>query len=126
MNQSVKSPDPKPCLFCLDNGLLVGEVIATSAGAYLIEASSSTGNYLIIPRAHIESLLELPDAWWHEVKALLPQVPDLAESYNLSINIGKAAGQSMQHLHFWVVPRAEGQPASGKGLAKLVDEFNQA
>lgn len=114
------------CPFCLGNGLLKGEVLFRSAGAYLIEAHTNPGNYLVIPSVHVESPLDLPDDWWHEMKELLPRAPRLPEAYNIAMNLGEHAGQSVKHLHFWIVPRPGGQPASGKGLARLIQEMNQA
>lgn len=114
------------CPFCLSNELLRGTVLTDSPGAYLIEAADSPGNYLIIPKAHAESPVDLPDQWWQEMKILLGRVPNLPAAYNIAMNVGKDAGQSVKHLHFWVIPRASGQAASGKGLARLIHEANQA
>ncbi|MDB5179214.1 MAG: hypothetical protein JWN01_1157 [Patescibacteria group bacterium] len=118
-------PSRQDCPFCRSNGRLKGEIVATSEGAYMIDSSSNSGNYLIIPETHVEALTELPDTWWVDLKALLAQVPGLAQDYNLSINIGKLAGQTVKHLHFWVIPRAAGEAASGKGFVGLIDEVNQ-
>ncbi|HEY2004308.1 MAG TPA: Sua5/YciO/YrdC/YwlC family protein [Candidatus Saccharimonadia bacterium] len=120
------APSRRDCVFCRSNGRLKGEVIVASDGAYVIEAATVPGHYLIIPETHVETLMELPDSWWAEVKELLPQVPGLPDNYNLSINIGREAGQTLGHLHFWVIPRAAGQPSSGKGFAKLIYEADQA
>ena len=92
---------------------------------FLVRNKLSPQNYLIIPRAHRESVQDLPDNWWADMKQLLAAVPDLPADYNISINIGKQAGQTLGHLHFWVIPRAGDVPAAGKGLAKLIDEANQ-
>jgi diadenosine tetraphosphate (Ap4A) HIT family hydrolase len=114
----------KDCPFCRDNNLLGSTVIATSANAYLIENNQFPGSYLIVPSLHIESLADLPDMWWSDVKTLLAQVPNLPSDYNLSLNIGRPAGQTIKHLHLWIVPRLAGEPASGKGLARLIAESN--
>lgn len=113
------------CPFCRNNNLLKVAVIASARDAYLVPAFSSPGNYLIVPEAHITSVSELPDSWWSNVKQLLADVPQLPSDYNLSINIGTSAGQTVEHLHFWVIPRAAGQPSSGKGLARLIDEADK-
>jgi len=113
------------CPFCRSNGLLKGVVIAQTAHTYLLENRSEAGDYLIIPETHTESLMALPDTWWADVKELLMRIPKLAPSYNLSLNIGKLAGQSVKHVHLWIVPRYAGQPASGKGLTRLIAENNQ-
>lgn len=116
---------PPECPLCPSNNLLKEKVIAESDDAYLIKAYSNPGNFLIIPIIHTESLLTLPDNWWQSVKALLSQVPELDEHFNMSINIGQLAGQSVKHVHFWVIPRQAGRPSSGKGFARLIDEADK-
>ena|ERR1700691_2770470 len=109
------------CPFCLDNHLLKTDIVAESPGAFLTLALSNPGNYLVVPKIHTESLLDLPDDWWKDVKELLPHIPNLGEHYNLSVNIGKVAGQSVKHIHFWVIPRTSDLATSGKGLATLIE-----
>lgn len=91
----------------------------------MVEGQFGT-SYLIIPAQHVESLLDLPDNWWQDFKAMLAQVPGLTGDYNLSLNYGKDAGQSLKHLHFWVIPRESGKPSSGKGFARLIAEADDA
>jgi histidine triad (HIT) family protein len=112
------------CPFCRANNLLDSDILAENGQAFLIRNKLSPATFLIIPDAHYESLLDLPDGWWADLKQMLQAVPDLLPDYNLSINIGKQAGQTLGHLHFWIIPRPAGAPASGKGLAKLIDEAN--
>jgi diadenosine tetraphosphate (Ap4A) HIT family hydrolase len=122
----INNTGPEPnCPFCRSNGILKGDVIASSPGAFMIGASSNPDNYLIVPEVHAETVQDLPDNWWQDVKALIPQVPGLTPGYNLSLNIGKVAGQTVRHLHFWVIPRVEDTPASGSGLASLIDVVNK-
>ncbi len=116
---------PKDCNFCRANSILRGTVLAESAQAYLLRPEPYNESHLIVPAAHIEELADLPDTWWADFKQLLPQVPGLPKNYNLSLNYGKEAGQTLKHLHFWVIPRQPGTPSSGKGLAKLINEANE-
>ena len=113
------------CPLCHNNNLLKVEVIAEVDGGYLIEAYNSPGNFLIIPADHIEESADLPDTWWATFKQLLAKVPEPLEHYNISLNFGKNAGQTLSHLHFWIIPRVGGTPASGRGLASLIDTTNQ-
>jgi diadenosine tetraphosphate (Ap4A) HIT family hydrolase len=119
------TPTHSDCPFCRSNQLLKEVVVAASANAYLVPAYGSPGCYLIVPEVHTESLLDLPDTWWQEVKGLLPQVPGLTGHYNLSLNMGEHAGQTVKHIHFWVIPRSADQPSGGKGLAGLIAAANQ-
>jgi diadenosine tetraphosphate (Ap4A) HIT family hydrolase len=117
--------DTSTCPFCRSNNLLKGDVLAESDDAYLISNAFFPGNYLIIPSSHTESLLDLPDTWWQDVKKLLAQIPEPLTDYNLSFNIGKQAGQTIKHVHLWVVPRAADEPASAKGLVTLINFRNE-
>lgn len=113
------------CKLCRSNALLKGDIIAETDEAYLVESLFGTHNYLIIPNIHAESVDQLPDTWWTAVKALIPHIPNLPDDYNISLNIGSEAGQTIKHLHFWVIPRFAGQIASTKGLALLIDAVNE-
>lgn len=125
INEEGRITSKQGCVFCLSNKKLDGEVLAKNASAFLIEASTNVGNFLIVPTEHIEHPTELPDTWWHELKHLLTKVPNLTTDYNIALNYGKQAGQKVKHLHFWVVPRHDEQAASGKGLARLINEANE-
>jgi diadenosine tetraphosphate (Ap4A) HIT family hydrolase len=114
------------CPFCRNNDILKGDVLAISSRAYLIENNYSKGSYLIIPEMHTESIVDLPDDWLRDVKELLPRIPNLSKDYNLAINHGVLAGQSVKHLHLWVIPRVVGKPSSGKGFARLIIEADDA
>lgn len=111
----------KDCKFCRSNGILQGEVLAETDGAYMIKAGQFEQYYLIIPSSHTESLDALPNDWWAKVKTLLANIEGL-EDYNLSINLGPTAGQTIKHIHFWVIPRSSDQLSSGKGLARLIED----
>jgi len=114
------------CYFCRENGILQGRVIASSDKAFMVEPTGGPGNLLLIPDEHIEEISELSDEWWKEVKNLVAKSPFSLNSFNISLNYGEAAGQKVQHLHFWIVPRESDKPSSGKGLAALVKEVDEA
>jgi diadenosine tetraphosphate (Ap4A) HIT family hydrolase len=64
--------------------------------------------------------------WWADFKEMFDHIEQLPENYNITLNIGHAAGQTVKHLHFWIVPRSEEGPAAGKGLATLARDFTAA
>lgn len=107
------------CLFCLASGKISRDkVVAETPWAYLIvEYSQSVpGTYMIIPKRHKESILQLGVCSWLSVLCLLRKIPWIGETdWNLSINFGRDAGQTVPHIHLWIIPR-EGKFA-GKGLA---------
>ncbi len=81
----------------------------------------STGHCLIISKTLRETFFDLSD----EEKAVLPtlieQVKALIEKehspdgYNLGMNCGEAAGQSVMHFHCHVIPRYVGDMENPKG-----------
>ncbi|MGW4464722.1 HIT family protein [Micromonospora sp. NPDC004704] len=71
------------------------------------------GHSLLIPIRHVEDAAELSDTEQREffmmlsslVAAMLPAYG--AQGYDLALQSGHAAGQSIGHLHFHVLPRKD-------------------
>lgn len=79
------------------------------------------GHVLIIPRRHISSLFDLTD---DETRGLWQLVKETKEAidaryhpdgYNLGVNVGEAAGQTIGHLHIHVIPRYRGDMKDPRG-----------
>jgi len=108
------------CPFCsLDPSRIVAENETAVAirDAYPI----AEGHTLVIPRAHILSIFELPPeqqaALWHsvaEVRSRLAQQYGTA-SFNIGLNDGLAAGQTVPHAHIHVIPRRPGDVPDPRG-----------
>lgn len=94
---------------------------------------ASRGHVLVVPRRHVETWEELEN---NEKEALIRGV-DLAmktlrktlhpDGFNVGINIGEAAGQTVRHLHIHVIPRWKGdcnRPRGGvrKAVLDVEDE----
>lgn len=81
----------------------------------------SVGHSLIIPKRHVASLFELTDEEFNALYELLHKTCGQldAESqpsgYNVGVNVGEAAGQTMFHLHVHVIPRYVGDQADPRG-----------
>lgn len=81
----------------------------------------SNGHTLIIPRRHVQSFFETT----HEERASLLAMMDRAKAeldrsfqpagYNIGINDGGAAGQTVPHLHIHLIPRYEGDQLDPRG-----------
>lgn len=107
--------------------------------AYLDINPFSTGHALVIPKTHSEGLLDTADATLAElvkrvkkvaahIKTALP-----CDGFNILQNNGEAAGQTVKHIHFHIVPRTSGDSLSfesGKGdmeaLKALADRLRMA
>ena len=79
--------------------------------AYLDINPCSEGHTLVVPREHSECLLDTPDA---TISAVMARVRKVAahlkealpcDGFNIVQNNGEAAGQTVRHLHFHIVPR---------------------
>lgn len=75
----------------------------------------SRGHTLIIPHRHIESFRALSEEEWlaaHRLacriaEALQREDPEIV-AFNFGINDGRAAGQSIPHVHIHLIPRRTG------------------
>lgn len=71
----------------------------------------SKGHTLLIPKRHLHSLPELSEEDVVDLYRLLKKVKDRLEDefepdgFNIGVNEGKAAGQTVFHLHVHVIPR---------------------
>lgn len=109
------------CIFCsyLENG----EIIAENDGAFAIYDNYpvTKGHALIIPKRHFPGYFEATteevvflDGMIRDVKKIIDEKyhPD---GYNIGINVGKAAGQTIFHLHIHLIPRYVGDVENPKG-----------
>ena len=112
------------CIFCqIVEGKMKSEIIADFENCMVIMDSFpvTPGHLLIIPKTHIEGWFEsdgdvysyLFDAVKDAKKWLDAEYsPD---GYNIGINIGEAAGQSIPHLHVHLIPRYSRDMEKPKG-----------
>lgn len=81
----------------------------------------SPGHTLIIPKRHVGSFFDLSDAEVGAMHALLKTAKaDLDQalspaSYNVGINDGPAAGQTVPHVHIHLIPRYQGDAKDPRG-----------
>jgi diadenosine tetraphosphate (Ap4A) HIT family hydrolase len=111
----------KQCVFChLPRRL---EVICESATcvAFFDGYPVSPGHALIIPKRHVASYFELTN---HEREAMNVMMQFVKrklderfhpDGYNIGINVGQAAGQSVFHCHMHLIPRYSGDVENPKG-----------
>jgi len=81
----------------------------------------SQGHTLIIPKRHVQSFFELQAI---EKAAVLQALDEAKEAldkefrpdgYNIGINDGEAAGQTVMHLHVHLIPRYKGDTEDPRG-----------
>ncbi|MCJ7501310.1 HIT family protein [bacterium] len=86
----------------------------------------SQGHTLIIPKRHVQSFFELKDI---EKAAVLQALDEAKEAldqefspagYNIGINDGEAAGQTVMHLHVHLIPRYKGDTDDPRGGVRWI------
>ncbi len=86
----------------------------------------SPGHTLIIPRRHVASFFEVTDEERADLMRLLDAARDALDQqfrpagYNIGINDGIAAGQTVPHLHIHLIPRYEGDRDDPRGGIRWV------
>jgi len=79
------------------------------------------GHALVIPKRHVASVFELPTeelaALWAQVTTVRKLLKDRfdPDAFNIGVNDGAAAGQTVPHAHIHVIPRRNGDAADPRG-----------
>ena len=86
----------------------------------------SHGHTLILPRRHIGNIFEATYAEQVALHRALKQAKEILDDrfrpdgYNIGINQGSAAGQTVQHLHIHLIPRYKGDQEDPRGGIRWV------
>jgi diadenosine tetraphosphate (Ap4A) HIT family hydrolase len=81
----------------------------------------TNGHALVVPKRHVESLYALPPEEQQAVWALVREARSrLAlelrpDGFNIGVNDGTAAGQTIMHAHVHVIPRRNGDVPDPRG-----------
>jgi len=113
------------CPFCslpADRHLLANDRAVAIRDGYPV----SPGHTLIIPRRHVGSFFEVTDDERAALMQLLAQARNDLEhefqpaGYNIGINDGAAAGQTVPHLHIHLIPRYPGDREDPRGGVRWI------
>ncbi len=112
---------PSDCVFCnLDKEKELISETATAV-AFLDSFPVNPGHTLIVPKRHVTDYFELTiheqRALWlvvNRCKALI-QKRFNPDGFNVGINVGEAAGQSIFHVHIHLIPRYKGDVENPRG-----------
>ena len=120
------------CVFC---GIAEGEVPSFKVYedeqvlAYLDINPFAKGHTLVIPKEHYKALLDTDDKVLAE---LIVKVKRIAahvalsigcDGFNILQNNGDAAGQTVRHVHFHIIPRWNGDPLTFENKKGDMDEL---
>ena len=117
----LKNKPAEVCPFC--NPDSSRELLAESATAYAIydQYPVSKGHSLIIAKRHCSSYFELSLREQTACLLMLKEVKEIISSrftpdgFNVGINIGKDAGQTIDHVHIHLIPRYSGDVSDPTG-----------
>ena len=121
----MKDPN-NPCLFCTPRGVTRRNELAYCArDSYPV----SPGHALIIPLRHCADFFDLSREEISACMELLVAEQDAIngefkpDGYNVGVNVGKAAGQSVLHVHIHLIPRYQGDhPRPQGGVRQIIPE----
>ncbi|MGC1817625.1 MAG: HIT family protein [Casimicrobiaceae bacterium] len=114
-----------PCPFCaVDASRIVAQ--SPLAIAFRDGFPVSAGHCLVVPKRHVASWFETGEAERQEIMRLVDEVHDgLAKEhhpagFNIGINDGRAAGQTVMHVHVHLIPRYLGDRPDPRGGVRWV------
>jgi diadenosine tetraphosphate (Ap4A) HIT family hydrolase len=118
-------PDPIACPFC---PIKEREIIAEHPLAAAITDSFplTKGHTLIVPRRHVSSFFELTKEERMVMLGLLDQAKAALDArysphgFNIGINDGAAAGQTVMHVHMHLIPRYKGDADDPRGGVRWI------
>jgi histidine triad (HIT) family protein len=109
--------DSSDCIFCrIAAGQIPSHKVyeTPEVFAFLDIGPVSDGHTLVIPKKHYERMEDCPPELLSAIAAVLGRVAGAvvkgmnAEGYNVLCNRGRVAGQVVEHVHFHVIPRKQG------------------
>jgi diadenosine tetraphosphate (Ap4A) HIT family hydrolase len=115
----------KPCAFCTlpNNRILdINQFGIVIRDGYPI----SPGHTLVISRRHVASFFELMPEEVTEMMSILKRTKDCLqtefkpEGFNIGINDGEVAGQTVPHLHIHLIPRYKGDCTDPRGGVRWI------
>ena len=105
------------CVFCkIVNKEIPGSIVYEDEKhlAFLDIGPVNPGHTLVIPKKHAINIFDIEEADLKELIAVVKKVATAvlkgveAHGVNVSMNNGKIAGQLVNHIHFHIIPRFQG------------------
>ena len=126
------SSSQEDCIFCKKTNC---KVISTTKYFFIIRDTAypvTEHHTLIITNRHVSDFFELSDEENIELSQILKdqkkELKDLDSNisgFNVGVNIGKDAGQSIMHCHIHLIPRREGDVENPQGGVRSVIPLKQ-
>jgi diadenosine tetraphosphate (Ap4A) HIT family hydrolase len=113
-----------PCPFCnaMPNAVIENEHAFSIQDRHPV----SPGHSLIIPKKHVSTVFELPVEEYRACFDLIRTVREHLErehrpdGFNIGVNCGSVAGQTVPHAHVHLIPRYAGDVSRPRGGVRNV------
>ena len=121
----MKDPN-NPCIFCK---IRKEEIQFENQLAYSSKDSFPVSEFhsLIIPKRHVETYFDLNKEEIQvcydlilKTKEKILKLDSTVKGFNIGVNAGKVAGQSIMHCHIHLIPRREGDVENPQGGVRAV------
>ena len=121
----MKDPN-SPCIFCkirIEELQFENQLAYSSRDSYPVSEFHS----LIVPKRHVGTYFELTNEEILACNELILKTKEKiliqdasVKGFNIGINAGKVAGQSIMHCHIHLIPRREGDVENPQGGVRSV------
>ena len=111
------------CLFCSIENDLEQKIVLSNQYCMFLQKPQEIliGSGVIVPKRHRKTVFDLSEDEWNATFDLLKEVKVYIDNkykpdgYNIGMNLGKEAGQSVMHLHVHLIPRYKGDVENPRG-----------
>ena len=82
---------------------------------------ASKGHVLLLPKEHYETFFDLPEQLTNSIQYWIKHIKNILDDkyhpsgYNIGVNCGKSAGQTVMHCHIHIIPRYDGDVEDPRG-----------
>lgn len=108
-------PDDLDCIFCAqaEDDERISKLAVFEDDFLMVVLNIfpyNTGHLMVVPKRHVNSMVDLEDEERNRMFAMVSKVEELQREVvepagiDVGMNIGKAAGESIPHLHVQLVP----------------------
>lgn len=109
------------CIFCrlADDAEIIAE--SELCLAFYDRFPVNPGHALVIPKRHVASYFDLTKEEVVAMQAMLFEIQPIIkkrfqpDGFNIGVNVGESAGQSIFHVHMHLIPRYQGDVKNPRG-----------
>lgn len=117
--------DQYDCPFCCMKKHRI-QLESEFAAAFLDGFPVTQGHTLVVPKRHVASVFDLTEEEQAAIWTLVAQVRAklqaelMPDGFNVGLNDGTSAGQTVMHAHFHVIPRRHGDVVNPRGGVRWI------